>query len=221
MPEKTELVTWQLRGLVLNDLLSSPRPPPGNEWFHEVFPVPWLSAVKAHLASQNPEGSRTTSLDRTRQFCGKEWHKGQAWEDLKSWCCVVWRFDVLIRYPPVVLDWLFRAVAPNPLQYPMLHCSGWTLAVWCPKSRRNGASVGPQEEEYHQHIQKHRFGDTRRKGGFDCLRHWVCHMLGHTFFRNHSMLKCYNFNWDDVDMPQKDTSKVKLMNCHQVVGNWM
>eukprot|EP00435_Cladocopium_sp_Y103_P012899 s4041_g3.t1 len=32
---------------------------------------------------------------------------------------------------------------------------------------------GPhQEEEYHQHIQKHRFGDTRRKGGFDCLRHY-------------------------------------------------
>ncbi|CAJ1424596.1 unnamed protein product [Effrenium voratum] len=32
---------------------------------------------------------------------------------------------------------------------------------------------GPhQEEEYHQHIQQHYFGDTRRKGGFDCLRHY-------------------------------------------------
>ncbi|CAE7744887.1 hypothetical protein AK812_SmicGene2605 [Symbiodinium microadriaticum] len=32
---------------------------------------------------------------------------------------------------------------------------------------------GPmQEEEYHQHIRKHRFGDTRKKGGFDCLRHY-------------------------------------------------
>eukprot|EP00434_Breviolum_minutum_P032197 symbB.v1.2.028477.t1/scaffold3023.1/size65105/2 len=32
---------------------------------------------------------------------------------------------------------------------------------------------GPhEEEEYHQHIQTHRFGDTRRKGGFDCLRHY-------------------------------------------------
>ncbi|CAK9092902.1 Carbon catabolite repressor protein 4 homolog 1 (CCR4 homolog 1) [Durusdinium trenchii] len=32
---------------------------------------------------------------------------------------------------------------------------------------------GPhQEEEYHRHIQEHYFGDTRRKGGFDCLRHY-------------------------------------------------
>jgi len=32
---------------------------------------------------------------------------------------------------------------------------------------------GPlQEDEYHENLQKHRFGDTRRKGGFDCLRHY-------------------------------------------------
>ncbi|CAE8611136.1 unnamed protein product, partial [Polarella glacialis] len=32
---------------------------------------------------------------------------------------------------------------------------------------------GPlQEEEYHQNLQRHRFGDTRRKGGYDCLRHY-------------------------------------------------
>eukprot|EP00927_Polykrikos_kofoidii_P072457 TRINITY_DN68573_c0_g1_i1.p1 TRINITY_DN68573_c0_g1~~TRINITY_DN68573_c0_g1_i1.p1 ORF type:complete len:530 (-),score=53.27 TRINITY_DN68573_c0_g1_i1:47-1636(-) len=29
-----------------------------------------------------------------------------------------------------------------------------------------------EEGRYHLHVQRHRFGDTRRKGGYDCLRHY-------------------------------------------------
>ena len=45
------------------------------------------------------------------------------------------------------------------------------IAMTCPRHPQHLLTwVKCQEEEYHQHIQKHRFGDTRRKGGFDCLR---------------------------------------------------